>query len=109
MRIDNFDVYQTEARKTAFCPPEHKITYPAIGLAGEAGELANKVKKLLRGDSNRDELLAGVKAEMGDILWYLAALADDIGVSLSEVAGENIEKLASRYERNQLRGAGDNR
>ena len=109
MRIDSFDAYQTEARKTAFCPPEHKITYPAIGLAGEAGELANKVKKLLRGDDNRDELIDGVKAEMGDILWYLAALADDIGVSLSDVAGENIAKLASRYARNQLRGAGDNR
>lgn len=109
MRIDSFDSYQQSARKTAFCPPEHKITYPAVGLAGEAGELANKVKKLLRGDSNRDELMAGIKAEMGDILWYLSALADDIGVSLAEVAGENIAKLASRYERDTLRGAGDER
>lgn len=109
MQIDTFDAYQAEARKTAFCPAEHKITYPAIGLAAEAGELANKVKKLLRGDSNRDELLDGVKAEMGDILWYLAALADDLGVSLSEVAGDNIEKLAGRYARGTLRGAGDTR
>ncbi len=107
MSIDTFDAYQQAARKTAFCPPEHKITYPAVGLAGEAGELANKVKKLLRGDTNRDELLDGIKAEMGDILWYLSALADDIGVSLSDVAGDNIAKLASRYERDTLRGAGD--
>lgn len=107
MRIENFDAYQEAARKTAFCPPEHKITYPAVGLAGEAGELANKVKKLLRGDTNREELLEGIKAEMGDILWYLSALADDIGVNLSDVAGDNIAKLASRYERDTLRGAGD--
>lgn len=107
MRIDSFDEYQQAARKTAFCPPEHKITYPAVGLAGEAGELANKVKKLLRGDTNREELLDGIKAEMGDILWYLSALADDIGVNLSDVAGDNIAKLASRYERDTLRGAGD--
>lgn len=107
MRIDSFDAYQEAARKTAFCPPEHKITYPAVGLAGEAGELANKVKKLLRGDTNRDELMDGIKAEMGDILWYLSALADDIGVNLSDVAGDNIAKLASRYERDALRGAGD--
>lgn len=107
MRIDSFDAYQEAARKTAFCPPEHKITYPAVGLAGEAGELANKVKKLLRGDTNRDELMDGIKAEMGDILWYLSALADDIGVNLSDVAGDNIAKLAGRYERDALRGAGD--
>lgn len=109
MSLDSFDAYQAAARKTAFCPPEHKITYPAIGLAGEAGELANKVKKLLRGDANRAELEEGIRAEMGDILWYLAALADDLGVPLSQVAAENIEKLASRYERNTLRGGGDNR
>ncbi len=107
MRIDSFDEYQTAARKTSFCPPEHKITYPAIGLAGEAGELANKVKKLLRGDTNRDELMDGIKAEMGDILWYLAALADGIGVDLSAVAGDNIAKLADRTAREALRGAGD--
>ena len=109
MRIDSFDTYQEAARKTAFCPPEHKITYPTVGLTGEAGELANKVKKLLRGDTNRDELLEGIKGEMGDILWYLSALADDIGVSLADVATDNIDKLASRYARDTLRGAGDNR
>lgn len=109
MRIDSLTAYQEEARKTCFCPPEHKITYPAMGLAGEAGELANKVKKLLRGDQNRDELLDGIKAEMGDILWYLSALADDVGVGLADVAGGNIAKLADRYTRNTLRGAGDNR
>ena len=107
MRIDSFDAYQEAARKTSFCPPEHKITYPAMGLTGEAGELANKVKKLMRGDTNRDELIDGIKAEMGDILWYLSALADDIGVNLSDVASDNIAKLASRHARDTLRGAGD--
>lgn len=109
MSIKEFDAYQEAARKTAFCPPQHKITYPAIGLAGEAGELANKVKKLLRGDQNVEELHAAIRAEMGDILWYLAALADDLGVSLSEVAGDNIAKLQDRYSRDVLRGSGDNR
>lgn len=103
----DFKTYQAEARKTAFCPPEHKISYPAMGLAGEAGELANKVKKIMRGDKNRDELIDGIKAEMGDILWYLAALADDLDADLGEIAQGNIEKLQSRYQRDTLRGAGD--
>lgn len=107
MPIDTFAAYQQAARKTAFCPPEHKITYATMGLAGEAGELANKVKKLMRGDSNRAELLAGIRAEMGDILWYLATLADDLDAELGDIAGENIAKLQDRFEREKLRGGGD--
>ncbi len=107
MPIDTFAAYQQAARKTAFCPKDHKITYATMGLAGEAGELANKVKKLMRGDTNRDELLAGIKAEMGDILWYLAALADDLDVDLGQVADENITKLQDRFARDKLRGDGD--
>lgn len=80
-----------------------------MGLVGEAGELANKVKKILRGDANKQELINGIRGEMGDVLWYLSALADDIGVELSEVAAENIQKLRSRQQRDKLRGAGDNR
>lgn len=109
MTITEFNKFQAEALKMSFCPPEHKIVYATMGLVGEAGELANKVKKIMRGDPNREELLAGIKAEMGDVLWYLAALASDLEVDLADVATENIEKLQSRQQRGQQRGAGDNR
>jgi NTP pyrophosphatase (non-canonical NTP hydrolase) len=107
--MKTFAEYQAEARKTAGYDPALKITYPTMGLVGEAGELANKVKKILRGDANKQELINGIRGEMGDVLWYLSALADDIGVELSEVAAENIQKLRSRQQRDKLRGAGDNR
>jgi NTP pyrophosphatase (non-canonical NTP hydrolase) len=107
--IVEFRHYQAEAMKSRMIPGEHNLTYAALGLAGEAGELANKVKKILRGDTNRDELLDGIKSEMGDVLWYLAALADDLGVDLAEIADENIKKIRSRQARGQLKGGGDNR
>ncbi|MDE1152249.1 MAG: nucleoside triphosphate pyrophosphohydrolase family protein [Micavibrio sp.] len=105
----DFDTYQTEARKTRTIPPENPVVYSALGLTGEAGELANKVKKIMRGDSNPQELVDGIRGEMGDVLWYLAALADDLGITLDDVADENIKKLRSRYDRGTLKGAGDNR
>ncbi len=107
--MKTFAEYQTEARKTAGYDPALKITYSTMGLVGEAGELANKVKKLMRGDANRSELIEGIRGEMGDVLWYLSALADDIGVELSDIASENILKLRSRQERGKIRGGGDNR
>lgn len=109
MSIPTFKEYHAEARKTAGYDPALKITYPTMGLVGEAGELANKVKKLLRGDKNRDELIEGIKSEMGDVLWYLATLADDVGVTLDEVAAENIRKLRDRQARGIIKGSGDNR
>ncbi len=107
--MKTFAEYQMEARKTSSYDPDLKITYATMGLVGEAGELANKVKKLLRGDDNRDELLDGVKAEMGDVLWYLSALADDIGIPLSDVAAENIAKIHDRQARGKSKGGGDYR
>lgn len=107
--MKTFAEYQLEARKTAGYDPKLKITYSTMGLVGEAGELANKVKKILRGDGNNAELIDGIKAEMGDILWYLSALADDVGVPLEEVAADNIAKLRDRQARGKLKGAGDNR
>jgi NTP pyrophosphatase (non-canonical NTP hydrolase) len=109
MTILDFRHYQQEARKTRKIPDEHRITYSTLGLAGEAGELANKVKKIMRGDDNRDELVAGIKGEMGDVLWYLSALADDLGVELADIAEENLEKLRSRQQRGKILGGGDNR
>lgn len=108
-KIADFKKYQSEAMKTRAYPDEHRVVYSALGLAGEAGELANKVKKIMRGDKNHDELVDGIKGEMGDVLWYLAALADDLGVSLEDIADENIRKLQSRQHRGMLQGGGDNR
>lgn len=105
----DFKKYQQEARKTRNVSSEHNMTYSTLGLAGEAGELANKVKKILRGDENREELIEGIKGEMGDVLWYLAALSDDLGVELSDIADQNLEKLRSRYARGKILGGGDNR
>lgn len=109
MSIIDFKKYQQEAMKTRMYPDEHRLTYTTLGLTGEAGELANKVKKVMRGDANREELIEGIKGEMGDVLWYLAALADDLGVELADIADENIRKLKSRQTRGAIQGGGDQR
>ena len=101
----NFDEYQKFPRSTAIYPDECKVVYPALGLCGEAGEVAEKVKKNIRDGKSLD----GVGLELGDVLWYISALADDLGVTLEEVAKTNIEKLQSRMERNKIKGDGDNR
>lgn len=109
MPIAEFQKYQDEARKTSFCPAEYKIIYATVGLTGEAGELANKVKKIMRGDANRAALLEEIKSDMGDVLWYLSALADDLDVTLADIAEMNIKKLRDRQQRDRLRGSGDER
>lgn len=109
MTDDTFETYQREAMTTRIYPAEDNLVYSALGLAGEAGELTNKVKKIMRGDQNRDELIAGIRGEMGDVLWYLAALAEDIGADLGDIARENIDKIKSRQSRGEIHGAGDNR
>lgn len=107
----NLSEYQESAGTTAFYPGQYKVFYPALGLAGEAGEIANKVKKILR-DTNgvvteeRREELAG---EIGDVLWYAAALASDLGLSLDQIAEANIAKLHDRKQRGVLGGSGDQR
>jgi len=98
--------YQNAAAKTAMYKTAHQILYPALGLAGEAGEVANKVKKMLRdNDFDRDAIVA----EVGDVLWYIAALSRDLNVSLQDIALGNIEKLYGRKERGTLQGSGDTR
>ena len=98
--------YQNAAAKTAVYKTAHQILYPALGLAGEAGEVANKVKKMLRdNDFDRDAIVA----EIGDVLWYIAALSRDLNVSLQDIALGNIEKLYGRKERGTLQGSGDKR
>ena len=101
-----FDEYQEEAKKTAIYPDQYKVVYPALGLAGESGEVAEKVKKHIRdGVLNVDDL----KKELGDVLWYLAAIASDLGLNLDDVAESNLQKLRSRQARGVISGNGDNR
>jgi NTP pyrophosphatase (non-canonical NTP hydrolase) len=108
----DFDTYQERCRATARYPEVGaNPIYPTLGLCGEAGEVADKVKKVLRdrgGEFNaavRDDLLL----ELGDVLWYAAQLATELGLSLGEIAEANLAKLASRAERNVIAGSGDRR
>jgi NTP pyrophosphatase (non-canonical NTP hydrolase) len=101
-----FREYQKKAVSFAIYPATHKVLYPALGLCGETGEVAEKVKKQVRdGVFNRHE----VAKELGDVLWYLSNLANDIGYNLDEIADINIEKLTSRKNRDKIKGSGDNR
>ena len=98
--------YQNDAAKTAIYDEAYGIVYPALGWVGEAGEVANKVKKMLRDDNlDRD----GLKGEIGDCLWYLAALCRDLNLDLADVAQSNLDKLNSRMKRGTIQGSGDNR
>tara|TARA_R110002126_G_C10337235_1_gene490455 strand:- start:288 stop:731 length:444 start_codon:yes stop_codon:yes gene_type:complete len=106
-----FSEYEEAAISTAIYPSSHKILYPALGMAGEAGEVANKVKKLIRDgvDKAPDTWRHDIAAEIGDVLWYCAALANDLNIPLAQIAAQNKEKLATRKERGTLGGAGDTR
>ena len=107
-----FKEYQEKARTTAIYPDlGDNLWYPALGLCGESGEVAEKVKKVYRdangtlGPARRAEL----EKELGDVLWYLANLASEAGLDLDDVARRNLEKLATRKATNKLQGSGDNR
>ena len=102
----NFNEYQKESRGFAVYPEEHAVVYPALGVAGEAGEVAEKIKKWLR---DGVLVLSDVEKELGDVLWYVANLCSDLEISMEEVAIKNIEKLQDRKERNVIHGSGDNR
>ena len=101
--------YQTKARQTAIYPFEFAVIYPTLGLAGEAGEVAEKVKKVIRDNCGKFDSNDLIIKELGDVLWYLANLAEDLGTTLDHVAEVNIAKLADRADRNKLQGSGDRR
>lgn len=101
--------YQMQCMKTAIYPEHAQVTYPALGLAGEVGEVCNKIKKMTRDGKPVEELRAELLAELGDVLWYLAALSHDLNIALEVIAEENIKKLNNRLERGVLQGSGDNR
>ena len=102
----DMDKYQQQAATTAIYDQKHAIIYPALGLAAEAGEVANKVKKIMR-DGNLDR--EGLSSEIGDCLWYIAALCRDLNIDMETVAYDNLEKLHGRQKRGTLRGNGDKR
>jgi NTP pyrophosphatase (non-canonical NTP hydrolase) len=103
--------YQRLARRTAQYPREAWLTYPALGLAGEAGEVAEHAKKAIRDDGGvlSDERRTAMSKELGDVLWYVAQLASELGLELDGVAQANLEKLRSRQRRGVLSGSGDER
>ncbi|MGC8730279.1 MAG: nucleoside triphosphate pyrophosphohydrolase family protein [Candidatus Micrarchaeia archaeon] len=105
----NLSEYQEKAHSTAIYPSEldGAYFYPAIGLAGEVGELLNKIKKIARDNASLNK--EDVKLELGDILWYLSELAGSFGISMDNVAEANLEKLARRKSNGTLRGSGDQR
>jgi NTP pyrophosphatase (non-canonical NTP hydrolase) len=106
----NFNEYQEMAKSTAIYDKKHQILYPALGLAGEAGEVANKVKKLIRdGYEKNKDYRTEISAELGDVLWYIAVLASDIGIELSDIATNNVIKLKDRQARGVIGGNGDTR
>ena len=103
--------YQRRSRATAGYPREAWLTYPALGLAGEAGEVAEHVKKVVRDDDAvvTPERRAAMERELGDVLWYLAQLATELDLDLDDIAQGNLDKLASRQRRGVLSGSGDDR
>lgn len=104
--------YQRGARRTASYPDVGKnAIYPTLGLTSEAGEVADKVKKVLRdrGGEFDKEAREAIKLELGDVLWYVAQLSSELGFDLEQVAKMNLDKLASRASRGQISGSGDNR
>lgn len=112
MQIEDFATYQRESRKTwSAINVDHSIVYPTLGLMNEAGEVAGKIKKIFRdkggqiGPDEREALLY----ELGDVLWYLTQICTELDLSLADVAGANISKLASRQQRGTIGGEGDHR
>ena len=108
----SLDGYQDEAMKTAIYPERHRNPqYPALGLCGEAGEVANKVKKIYRDAGGRieHESREALAEELGDVLWYVALLADEINLSLNNIAVRNLLKLRDRHSREAIHGSGDKR
>jgi len=108
----SFSDYQQASRATAIYPRRTAIEYVALGLASEAGEVAGKVKKVLRdrqANFTTDDVIADIGGEIGDVLWYVAQLATELGLDLGDIAAGNIEKLQDRQARGVLGGSGDKR
>ena len=104
--------YQKLARSSASYPNVGKnLSYPTMGLCGESGEVAEKVKKIFRDCKGKviPEAREAIGKELGDVLWYLSNLCSELNFELDEVAKINLEKITSRIKRNKVNGTGDNR
>jgi NTP pyrophosphatase (non-canonical NTP hydrolase) len=103
--------YQRLSRRTAEYPREAWLAYPALGLSGEAGEVAEHAKKAIRDDGGTVSAVrrAAMAKELGDVLWYVAQLASELGLDLDDIAQTNLDKLLSRQQRGVLSGDGDDR
>ncbi len=107
-----FEEYQRRSRETALYPNVGmNFVYPTLGLCGEAGEVSEKIKKVLRDNNGEvdDDVRAAIRKELGDVLWYTAQLASELGMSLEDIAQHNLEKLLSRKQRGVIKGDGDDR
>jgi NTP pyrophosphatase (non-canonical NTP hydrolase) len=107
----NLNEYQEKALKTAmYAQNESGLIYTTVALCGEAGEVADKVKKIMRGDKKLNiTTKADLMLELGDCLWYIAAMAKELGYSLDKVAQTNLQKLNTRYKNKTIQGDGDHR
>lgn len=108
----NFNEYQKLSRETAIYPNlGNNLYYPTLGLCGEAGEVAEKIKKMYRDDNGilTEERAILLQKELGDVLWYLSNTATEAKLDLENIAIENIAKLNKRMNENKLHGSGDNR
>lgn len=103
--------YQKLSRRTAEYPRQAWLAYPALGLAGEAGEVAEHAKKAIRDDGGQvsEQRRQAMAKELGDVLWYVAQIATELGLDLDAIAQGNIDKLLSRQQRGVLSGSGDDR
>ena len=110
-----FDEYQKESRKTLqdFNYPTvgYRYVYPTLGFAGEAGEVVNKIKKVIRANYKEipSEVREDISYELGDVLWYLSQLATEFNLSLDDIAKHNLKKVEDRVRREIISGKGDNR
>jgi|TARA_R110001583_G_scaffold47350_5_gene148376 NTP pyrophosphatase (non-canonical NTP hydrolase) len=111
VRGNNFNSYQKQSSQTAVYDSVDLVIYPALGLFSEAGEVAGKVKKVLRdkGGNFLPEDKLEIADELGDVLWYIAAMCNDLNINMEDVAQNNLNKLNSRMARNVIKGSGDYR
>lgn len=107
----DLSIYQSATAPTAIYPPEHGVVYTALGLVSEAGEVASKVKKAIRDEGGEisPERRQALAYEIGDVLWYCARLAAELGFDLNDIGTMNLAKLRMRKELGQLGGDGDDR
>lgn len=108
----NFKEYQEKSRETAaYKNVGNNYVYPCLGLAGETGEVCEKIKKLQRDhdDVLTDDYKQAVCSELGDCLWYMSQICSELNIDLEDVAANNLTKLASRKQRNVIKGNGDER